>query len=158
MSKIIVQQRRFLPGFFLLAIALASLHVFPATSELHCGSCSLWPDQRVVLLGNQRPGRPPFAYGDRIRLLALDDLVLVYQRYKDSSLLETVRLASAFQRRGCHFITGVQCLRLFHLRRVPYGFKPYSDLLESRKVFDSYESRSSKLLKFQNLSIHLCTY
>lgn len=129
MSKIIVQHKRSLPSLLLLAIALAGLHVFPATSELYCGTCTLRSDQRVVFLGNQRPGRFPLAYGDRIRLPALDDLVLVYQRYEDPALLEAVRLASAFQTRGCHFITGVPCRRLFRSRCVSPGFKPYSDRL-----------------------------
>lgn len=104
-----------LPEFLLLAIALAGLHIFPATSELYGGARTPGSYRRVVLLGDSRPRRLPFAYGDRIRLPVLDDLVLIYQRYQDLPLLEAVRLASALQRRGCHFTIGARAFDCFLL-------------------------------------------
>lgn len=110
-------------------MTLASLHIFPATSELYGGTCTPGPYYRVVLLGDSRPRRFPFAYGDRIRFPILNVFVLIYQRYQDLPLLEAVRLAGAFQRRGCHFTTDTS-VRLFRLLsgRSPYvNIKPNSD-------------------------------
>lgn len=118
-----------LPEFLFLAIALAGLHIFPATSELHGGTRTPGSHYRVVILGDSRPRRFPLAYGDRIRFPVPYDVVLVYQRYQDPPLLEAVRLAGALQRRGCHFTTGTS-VRLFRSLsgRSPYvNIKPNSD-------------------------------
>lgn len=120
-----------LPEFLFLAVALAGLHIFPATSELHGGTRTPGPYYRVVILGDSRPRRFPFAYGDRIRFLVPYDVVLVYQRYQDPPFLEAVRLARAFQKHGCHFTTRTS-VRLFRFLsgRSPYvNIKPNSDRL-----------------------------
>lgn len=109
--------RNKLPEFLFLATTLAGLHILPATSELYGGTSTPGPYHRVVLLGDSRPRRFPFAYGDRIRFPILNGLVLVYQRYQNLALLEAVRLAGALQRCGCHFITGMS-VRLFCSRDV----------------------------------------